>query len=125
MEFKATKPSRIFYATHGGAGVDRDHPCAHDTPAIQFHLMDDSPQRPHDDIGVLIPQCLAPHLFGAALAFVRATSGSDAADEFVAAMFAAYEQAAHTLDDLHDNKRTCCEAGFRTHGREHTCNPTR
>lgn len=125
--FKPNVPGPIdrFLATTGGAGLDYDSFCEDGHPVLKLHLVSDlagtgdTPADKH--LQVLVAQCLAPHLFGSAIAFVRASRGSDAADAFVSAMFDAYEQATKTILDIQAQGRACCEAAFRTGGREHTC----
>ncbi len=124
MDISHTPPSRRFYATGGGAGLSSDHPCRHGNPAISLHLTSNR-DGSAEDIGILLPSCMAPQLFGAALAFIQVYSGSDAADEFVTSMLAFRDRAlpavAENRAELRAQGRGCCEAGFRTGGREHTC----
>jgi hypothetical protein len=124
MEIRNTEPSRIFHATGGGAGLDFDHFCSHGSPAISFHLLSEHGGG-SDDIGILLPSCAAPALFGAALACIKAHSGSAAADEFVREMFSACDEAVTQIEtrvaEHKEALHACCEAGYRTQGREHTC----
>lgn len=124
MDISDTPPSRRFYVTGGGAGLSSDYPCSHGNPAVSLHLTSDL-DGTTEDIGILLPSCMAPQLFGAALAFIQVYSGSDAADEFVTSMLAFRDQALPTVAEhrttLRAQGRGCCEAGFRTGGREHTC----
>lgn len=128
MEIRHTEPSRFFVATGGGAGLSPDFPsCSHGTSAISLHLTS-SIGGTHDDLGVILPQCAAASLLGAALAYIHAVDGQDAHDEFLASMTKAYDEASaqiakHAADD-EAARATCCEAGYRTQGREHTCRAT-
>lgn len=125
MQIKHTQPSRLFFATGGGAGVNPDFPCGHGNPALSLHLLS-THNGVKDDIGILLPVCMAPGLFGAALAFVHASTGAAAAEEFVTGMLASRDQAlAHIRSAAAQQERAyrhCCQAGFLTQGREHTSN---
>lgn len=115
MEIRSTPPARYFHATAGGAGVDKEHRCSHGTPSVLLHLINGDSA---EELGVLLPACLAPEIFGAVMATLAVAGGPEAAEGFVQKMFAAYEQAVHTLAA---RTSACCEAGYRTAGREHTC----
>ncbi|MFJ2717457.1 hypothetical protein [Streptomyces sp. NPDC087437] len=127
MEFRITEPSRIFRATAGGAGLSFEHRCSEGGPSLSFHLFSE-----HDgtteDVAVLLPACVAPHLFGAALAHLEAALGSEAGEQFVQALLATRDQSAQMLAADRAEREAaaaaCCEAGYRTQGREHTCRGT-
>jgi hypothetical protein len=125
-EFEPHAPAHRFVATRAGAGLDPDIRCEHGHPAVSLYLMTDAstPPRPPllaGDLQVLMPSCMAPQLFGAVLAFIRAERGTDAAEEFMQQMHAASDRAARSIADSVAQHRACCEAGSRTGGREHTC----
>lgn len=117
MDLRSPKPSRTFHVSYGGAGLNPDHRCNHGTPALSLHLFNTDGPTP-EDIAFLIPLCIAPDLFGAALGYIEATLGSDLADEFLGRLTATRSKAARTLAA---RVAACCEASFRTGGREHTC----
>lgn len=127
MEIRHTDPSRLFVATNGGAGLNFDHPCAHGIPAVSLHLFSHH-HGTSEDIGILLPSCVAPSLFGAAIAYVQAACGSETAEQFIADLLTAKEQALEVLAARRAKwdavQAACCEAGFRTQGREHTCQPS-
>ncbi|MCM8548946.1 hypothetical protein [Streptomyces sp. STCH 565 A] len=127
MHLRRTQPSRIFHVTGGGAGIDPTHPCDHGTPAMSFHLFSEQGDQ-SEDIGIVLPMCSAPALFGAAVAFIDEVMGSEEGDRFMAAVESAREQAGQRIADgkvsLHAAENACCEAGYRSQGREHTCRPT-
>ncbi|WP_406157691.1 hypothetical protein [Streptomyces canus] len=127
MEIRNTEPSRYFHATGGGAGLNFDHPCGHGKPALSLHLLGEHGDS-SDDIGILLPSCAAPALFGAAIAYIEACHGSAAGEEFMAELLAGKERAAQVLEkrraDYEASMRACCQAGFFTQGREHTCRST-
>ncbi len=124
MHLRHTNPSRLFHVTGGGAGLDPTHTCAHGSPSVSFHLLSDHDGK-SDDIGILLPMCAAPALFGAAVAFVDDAMGADEGDEFMASVQAAREHASRQITAAKTAKRAaaeaCCEAGYRTQNREHTC----
>lgn len=127
MEYVFDTPGHMpqFLVTHGSAGLEQTIPCAHDHAALSLHLISDPAATgstgEEQHLQVLVPQCFAPHLFGSALAFVQASRGTDAADEFVKQLLDTYEQASETIRKAQEQGRACCEAAFRTGGREHTC----
>ncbi|MFF9123207.1 hypothetical protein ACF09J_07895 [Streptomyces sp. NPDC014889] len=127
MEIRITEPSRVFRATSGGAGLNAEHRCSDGSPYLSFHLFSE-----HDgiteDIAVLLPSCVAPRLVGAALAYLEAAQGAEAGEQFVQALLAARDQSAQMLAAEMAAREAaaaaCCEAGYRTQGREHTCRGT-
>ncbi|WP_073946490.1 hypothetical protein [Streptomyces kebangsaanensis] len=127
MDIRFTEPSRVFRTTNGGAGLSFEHPCNHGSPALSFHLFSE-----HDgiteDIAILLPACAAPHLFGAALAYLEAAQGSGVGQQFIEDMLAARDRSAQLLAakraEYEAASAACCEAGYRTQGREHTCRGT-
>ncbi|MET7475109.1 hypothetical protein ABZT17_12215 [Streptomyces sp. NPDC005648] len=127
MEIRNSEPSRLFRATNGGAGLNFEHPCSHGMAAVSFHLLGQTEDGTEDDIGILLPTCSAPAIFGAALAYIEAAYGNDAGEEFLAVMHASRDQAAAMLAarraQYEAAGRACCQAGFFTQGREHTCSP--
>ncbi|MFC8521144.1 hypothetical protein [Streptomyces sp. NPDC057257] len=128
MEIRNSEPSRLFHATNGGAGINFSHPCSHGMAALSLHLYGHQQDGTTEDIGILLPSCAAPGLFGAALAYFEAAYGSEAGEEFLQQMQAAKDQAAEMLAtrraQYEKAQRACCQAGFFTQGREHTCHPT-
>ncbi|MGW2170370.1 hypothetical protein ACWC1C_07540 [Streptomyces sp. NPDC001705] len=127
MPLRRTEPSRIFHVTGGGAGLDPTHRCDHDSPAVSFHLFSEHHGRT-EDIRIVMPMCGAPGFFGAAVAFIDEELGIDEGDKFMAAIQKAREQATRHIDRAKAAQRAakdaCCEAGYRTQGREHTCSTT-
>ncbi|MEU6012055.1 hypothetical protein [Streptomyces sp. NPDC047453] len=127
MELRTTEPSRIFRATGGGAGLNAEYRCSDGSPYLSFHLFSE-----HDgtteDIAVLLPSCVAPRLFGAALAYLEAAQGTEAGEQFVQALLATRDRSAQMIAaDLAEREAAsaaCCEAGYRTQGHEHTCRGT-
>ncbi|MFJ4322214.1 hypothetical protein ACIP3A_03710 [Streptomyces tricolor] len=124
MHISRNEPSGYFLATNGGIGMNFAHRCAHGSPALSLHLYDER-DFPPKDIAILLYSCLAPQLFGAALAHMELAGGPETADEFVREMFEARDRAREALSAHLAERRApdapCCEAGARTRGREHTC----
>lgn len=127
MEIRNTDPSRLFLVTKGGAGLSFEHRCSHGGPAISLHLFSER-NGTSEDIGVLLPTCIAPSLFGGVLAFLESAHGTEAADEFMEDMLAAKERTLQLItarrERMEAAEQACCQAGFYTQGREHTCRPT-
>ncbi|MFE7236126.1 hypothetical protein ACFVAF_37040 [Streptomyces sp. NPDC057596] len=127
MDIRITEPSRIFRATSGGAGLNAEYRCSDGSPSLSFHLFSE-----HDgtteDIAVLLPACVAPRLVGAALAYLEAAQGTEAGEQFVQALLATRDRSAQLLAaeraEHEAASAACCEAGYRTQGREHTCRGT-
>jgi hypothetical protein len=123
MEIRHSQPSRMFAVTGGGAGVDDRLRCRHDMPVLSLHLLSERQGQAPEDIGILIPECTAANLFGAAIAQVQAHAGAEAAEQMVTDMLAARD---HALEQITQRAAAhpdpaCCEAGATTGGREHTC----
>ncbi|MEU9400592.1 hypothetical protein [Streptomyces sp. NPDC048242] len=126
MRFAITQPSSLFLGVNGGATLNPQIRCDHDTPSVSFHLVGKSSTGP-DDVEVVMPSCLAAGLFGATLAHIEAHGGQEAVDRFLADMNTAREQATSLLPSYQaateDLGSACCETGFLTQGRKHTCRP--
>ncbi|WP_330339367.1 hypothetical protein [Streptomyces sp. NBC_00557] len=121
MHLHRSTPSRRFLATNGGAGLVSNASCSHGSPLLSLHLFNEQ-NFPPDDIGILLPSCLAPDLFGAVLAHIEISGGTAAAETFVDQMLAAKERALEALAASQSAPPDqCCEAGARSGGREHTC----
>ncbi|MET9140522.1 hypothetical protein [Streptomyces parvulus] len=124
MHLRRTEPSRIFHVTGGGAGLDPTHTCEHGSPSVSFHLFSEHHGRT-EDICLVLSMCSSPGLFGAAVAFIDEALGSDEGDKFMAAIQKARELATREIDRAKAAQRAaedaCCEAGYRTQDREHTC----
>ncbi|MGQ5606207.1 hypothetical protein [Streptomyces sp. EKS3.2] len=124
MDIRHTRPSRLFIATGGGAGLNDDFPCSHGTSALSLHLLSNRGDT-SEDIGIILPRCAAAALIGAAIAYIAAADGEAAAAEFIADMDKSRVNAARQLDahraDYEAAQAACCEAGYRSKGREHTC----
>jgi hypothetical protein len=123
MEFRRTQPSRLFFATGGGVGLVDHLRCRHNMPILSLHLFSEQPGKEPEDIGILMPECVAPELLGVLIAHVQAAGGSDTAEKFMTDMLAARDRALEQLASRAPAQPApaCCEAGATTGGREHTC----
>lgn len=121
MKIRRIRPSRTFAATSGGAGLIPKIRCGHGEPILDLRLFNRQPGKTADDIAVLLPQCVARQLFGAALAYVQTAGGPEAAEQFLAGMLAARDEALERIAEGEAGTQACCEAGSVTGGREHTC----
>lgn len=125
MEIRQVDPNnKEFLATGGGAGLTFEHLCEHGTPSLAMHLVSEQ-TADTEELDVVIATCGAAGLFGAAIGFIQAALGSDAADEFLTDVLAARDNAARLLAERRATfeaaDKACCQAGFFTNGREHTC----
>ena len=123
MHIRKTRPSQVFVVTGGGAGLVPEMPCDHGLPSLTFHLFSkhDGGEGPQD-IGIVMPTCATAQLVGAALAFLKTYVGDDSAQTFVEEVHAACDVALRQLAVAQAaTESSCCEAGVRSHGREHTC----
>ncbi|MFD5468871.1 hypothetical protein [Streptomyces sp. NPDC127105] len=117
-------PTRRFAAATAGAALEHNMLCGCGDPFVSLYLIGDSAGRGFpraDELEVLLPQCIAPELFGVALAFIRVHEGADIADAFVKSMLDSCEEASQVIAAARAQGRGCCEAAYKTGGREHTC----
>lgn len=127
MDIVRTTPSRIFFATGGGAALNFNQRCNHGDPVISLHLFSRGIDTV-DDLGVLLPSCIAPDLFGMSLAYVQAVNGPEAGQHFLDAMLARRDDSLPALADRRTayerGHPTCCTAAAFTRGKDHTCGRT-
>ncbi|MFM9542279.1 hypothetical protein [Streptomyces turgidiscabies] len=124
MDVARTTPSKLFFATHGGAGMNFNNPCGHGDPVISLHLFSRDADSV-DDLGVLLPSCFAPDLFGMALAYVESVNGPEAGRKFLDAMLARRDESLPVLAKrraaYEARHSACCVAAAITRGKDHTC----
>ncbi|MEU6376765.1 hypothetical protein [Streptomyces sp. NPDC046909] len=127
MDIVRTTPSQIFHVTGAGAGVNFNSRCGHGDPVLSLHLFSSGLDKV-DDIGVLLPSCIAPDLFGMALAYVEASTSPEDAAEFIDGMFARKAESLLALNarrTVYESRGpACCTAAALTRGRDHTCGRT-
>lgn len=127
MEFERTTPTKQFIVTGAGAGVNFHAHCGHGDPVITLHLFSSS-EDTVDDLGLLLPSCLAPDVFGMSLAYVEAVQGAEAGQKFLDAMLARKDASLTALRErraaYQASNPDCCTAAALTSGVEHTCGRT-
>lgn len=127
MDIVRTTPSRLFFATAGGAAINFNEQCGHGDPVISLHLFSRGLDKV-DDLGVLLPSCFAPDLFGMALAYVQAVNGPEAGQRFLDSMLARRDDSLTALAErrtAYERARpVCCTAAAFTRGKDHTCGRT-
>ncbi|REE62158.1 hypothetical protein BX257_4771 [Streptomyces sp. 3212.3] len=127
MHLEHQPSRRPFLATRCGMGLAPELTCEHGEAGLAMHLfgawVKDANQTP-SAITVLIPRCMAAHLIGALHAFIAHHEGMDATVALGEQTHQAFDVALQQLRDLDAHGRGCCEAAFRTGGREHTCRNT-
>ncbi|WP_328439327.1 hypothetical protein OHA71_23605 [Streptomyces sp. NBC_00444] len=127
MEIVRTTPSKLFFVTGGGAALNFTAMCGHGDPVISLHLFS-SDTDTVDDLGVFLPACIAPDLFGMALGYVEAVHGTDAGRKFLDTMLARKDKSLTALSERRASyeaaRPACCTAAVFTHGADHTCGRT-
>lgn len=127
MDVTRTTPSKIFFATHGGAGINFGQPCLHGDPALSLHLFSREADTV-EDIGILLPTCFAPDLFGMALAYIEAVHGPRGGRNFLNTMLTRRDESLPVLAKrraaYEAGGAACCVAAALTRGRDHTCGRT-
>lgn len=123
-QFLIMKPGDVFIAHNSGVQIAREARCEHGQPAVFLALLGGYRSRagqPEQRFHALVPRCVLAEAVGALQAQMVRDEGEAAWQEFLGdiARYAAESTAA--LEQLHAEHRDCCEAGFTTHGREHTC----
>ncbi|MFE3855286.1 hypothetical protein ACFXPN_29660 [Streptomyces griseorubiginosus] len=122
-KFDFIKTTDPYVVGNTGARVDTDAFCAHGQAAVFLALFAHRRSQPdqHERLDAFVPRCVLAELIGAVQAQIRHDEGADAARAFRAEADAHAEASYAALAEMHTQARDCCEAGFRTHGTEHTC----
>lgn len=122
--FEFIRPRNPFIVCNTGVQVAEEARCEHGQPAVLVSLIGQRVKQtsgPHERLDTVLPRCVIAELLGTLHAQIRRTEGEAALQEFLDDI-AEHTAAADTaMNLLHAQARDCCEAGFRTHGREHTC----
>ena len=122
--FEIVRSRNPFVVGNTGLRIAEDARCEHGQTAVFISLIGRYAQQTtggHEHLDTLLPRCVIAELVGNLQAHIRRTEGTAALQEFLDDV-ADHGAAADTaLDLLHTQARDCCEAGFRTHGAEHTC----
>lgn len=127
MELRFTPPESPFRATRAGAGIGTGELCSHGAPLLTFQFFNNESDK-EDSTAVVMAACVAPQMFGAAIGLIGLTGGVEAAESFVREMLAAADATADRVAaraaEQAEAAKYCCEANYRTGGREHTCRST-
>lgn len=124
--FEYTGPVDPFYVHGIGVHLAEKVPCEHGHPVAVLYLAGHLRSTPGalDRFDTVIPRCILIEALGSLHAAISRTEGTDALQAFQDDVAAHTAAAAAHWDRLQLQHRDCCEAGFRTHGREHTCRRT-
>lgn len=122
-QFRTIKSAKPFITSHTGVRIDADTRCEHGQAAAFIALFGRhlAPGSPHQRIDTLVPRCVLAELLGALQAQIRHEEGEAALQEFLDAIATEASAASTALQQMRARQRDCCEAGFTTYGREHTC----
>lgn len=121
--FEIVRPHNPFIVCNTGVQIADEARCEHGQAAILVCLIGEylTKGSPHDRLDTVLPRCVIAELLGTLQTQIRRGEGDAALQEFLDDV-AEHAAAADTaMQLLHAQARDCCEAGFRTHGREHTC----
>jgi len=122
--FDIIRPRNPFVVCNTGIQIAEDARCEHGQSAVLVSLIGQHLSHtsgPHERLDTVLPRCVIAELLGTLQTQIRRTEGDTAVQEFLDDV-AEHAAAADTaMNLLHAQARDCCEAGFRTHGREHTC----
>lgn len=122
--FEIVRPRNPLIVCNTGVQLAKHAQCVHGQHAVLVSLIgrrqSHSPGT-HERLDTVLPRCVLTELLGALQTQIRRTEGTEALQDFLDEI-AEHAAASDTLlDALHTQGRDCCEAGFRTHGTEHTC----
>ncbi|WP_411090814.1 hypothetical protein [Streptomyces sp. 049-1] len=122
-EFDFVKASNLFVVGNTGVRIDPEAYCEHGATAAAVFLFGARQRTPESTqrIDTIVPRCVMAELIGTLQAQIRRTDGEAALSQFLDDVDTFAAEADTALEQLHTERRDCCEAGFRTHGREHTC----
>lgn len=117
---------KVFVISHTGVSIDPDALCAHGQSAAFIALFGQhaAPGSPEERLDVLVPRCVLAELIGALQAQIAQNEGQEAFTEFLTEITGHTVALSAEFEQLRERKRDCCEAGFTTDGREHTCGRT-
>lgn len=121
--FQIIRPENMLLTHNTGVQITPEATCEHGHPAVYLVLLGAYRASPDQDARVhaLVPRCVLAELVGSLQAQIRRDEGEDALQQFRDDIAAHTEESAAALEELHQQRRDCCEAGFRTNGTEHTC----
>ena len=122
-KFDYIKTTDPYVVGNTGARVDTDAYCAHGQAAVFLALFAHRRSEPHQQerLDTFVPRCVLAELIGAVHAQITHEEGTEAAQAFTHEIEQNSQASLAALQEMHAQRRDCCEAGFRTAGREHTC----
>jgi len=123
-QFKILKPRDYFMTNNTGLQIAPEARCEHDQAAIflvLFGKFRSQPGQPELALHALLPRCVMAEAIGALQAQILREEGETALQQFQDDVDTYTDDSCAALEQLHIDQRDCCEAGFRTNGREHTC----
>ncbi|HET8970469.1 MAG TPA: hypothetical protein VFN19_05360, partial [Candidatus Nanopelagicales bacterium] len=121
--FELIQPDDLLVISNTGVQAAQDATCAHGQTAVLLVLFGAYRSHPDDAqrIHSIVPRCILTDMIGSLQAQILHDEGEAAARQFQDEITEAATAAAAALEQLHQQQRDCCEAGFRTNGTEHTC----
>lgn len=126
MSFGFQPIHTAFEANNAGVTLVHASTCEHGHPAFGITFpgrwigQNTGPQL-IAPVAVLLSRCTATHMVGAFAAYTAAIDGPHAGQAFMDDARTAFREMYPTIRELHTDGRICCEAAYRTGGREHTC----
>ncbi|MEU3600900.1 hypothetical protein ABZ714_19575 [Streptomyces sp. NPDC006798] len=123
-------PATALLATQAGVGIASVLKCQHQQASVDLHFIGTrlngarpgtGSGRARAEAAIVVPRCVLADTFGALLAQLEHYEGPAAVEEFLGAVYAAQDRIEPQMTALAEQRRDCCDAGFRTGGREHTC----
>lgn len=125
LDRRPTSPP--FLANTCGVSIAAELTCSHGDPAFALHFLGawdpTALRQTGTELDATLPRCVAAQLVGALGAFITHHDGDQAAEDFMDQARASFHTVLGQLRDLKTQGRDCCEAAFRSDGREHTCSP--
>ncbi|MET7982541.1 hypothetical protein [Streptomyces sp. NPDC005281] len=119
-------PDKTFFANRSGVRVEQHLHCAHGDSSL-FLALYGAYDHQGDDTAALyvaLPRCAFAEMIGSVYAQLRHAEGEAALADFQDAIQQSVQKFATQIERMYEQRRDCCEAGFRTNGAEHTCGRT-
>ncbi|MFI1030758.1 hypothetical protein [Streptomyces sp. NPDC020951] len=126
MHFTFDAVATAYQSDNAGVSLVDARRCEHDHPAFAVTFPGRWIGETHaaglpDPLTVITARCTATHMVGAFIAFLLGTEGTEAADAFMQEVHQVAHELTPVVHHIHTTGQGCCEAAFRTRGREHTC----
>lgn len=129
MDFTFGAVTAAYQADNAGVSLVDASRCEHGHPAFAITFpgrwIGQTPAAGlPDPVTVIVARCTASHAVGAFIAFLLGTEGPDAAEAFMQEVRQVTREMTPFVHHIHTTGQGCCEAAYRTQGREHTCRRT-